>query len=152
MSVGATDLAYTAALVDMHGALTVRAVRGTELPQITIQGKFAVLPWLAEITGVKIIEVIKGYSKHQCSDHCPDRHMEIQSVSYRWQLTGTRAVVVLHNIEPFLRQAGPAARRLIDTGLSNGYQTTVANDMHARGWELPTLREQPRARVSLITS
>lgn len=143
------DLAYAAALVDSFAVLTTRRVRETELPQVTIQGKIAALPWLAELTGVKIIELVKGYDRHQCSEHCPDRHMRIESTTSRWQLTGARATVVLHSIEPYLRVQARTARSLVDAGTGIGFKTDVVNDMVRLGWTIPELREQPRARTAL---
>src|SRR5438105_3245627 len=104
------DKAYIAALVDTLGKLTSRVVHADELPVVTIQGKHAVLPWLAEVTGVKAMRLAKSYDRHQCSQHCPSKHTGIESWSYRWQLTGARAAVLLANIEPYLRLQAADAR------------------------------------------
>jgi hypothetical protein len=149
VSLSPAELAYAAALIDSFGTLTVREVNGALLPQVIIQGKIAALPWLAEITGVKIIEIRKGYTRHQCTEHCPEAHTRIESITGRWALTGARATVVLFNVEPYLRVQGRIARDLVEAGQGIGYKTQVVNDMKRLGWQLPDLRVQPRARLEL---
>jgi len=144
------ELAYAAALVDSFAVLRVRDYRGTGLPEVTIQGKLAALDWLALITGVTVRTIPKSYSRHQCTEHCPDKHMRIESSSLRWQVTGARATIVLHGCAPFMRVQTRDAWKLIESGLAIGYKTDVVNDMTRRGWEIPDLREQPRARVALV--
>lgn len=150
MTLSTSDLAYAAALIDNFGKLKTRRVGERELPEVIIQGKIRTLPWLAYITGVKLIEVSKGYHRHQCSQHCPTAHTEIVSVSNRWVLTGARATIVLHNVEPFMRAHGREARALVEVGQAVGYRGGVVNSMTTLGWKIPDLREQPRARVQLI--
>lgn len=149
MSRSPADLAYVAALVDSFGALSVREVNGALLPQVTIQGSHEVLPWLAEITGVKIIEIRKGYNRHQCTEHCPEAHTRIESLTGRWVLTGARATIVLYNVNGFMRVQARKARDLVEAGQGIGYKTNVVNDMKRLGWQLPDLRVQPRARLEL---
>lgn len=150
MALTEPDLAYAAALVDSFAALRTRRAGDTELPEVTIQGKIAALPWLAERTGVKIIEVTKGYNRHQCSDHCPQAHTRIESTTGRWVMTGARATIVLYNIAPFMHVQARRARDLVEAGQEIGYKTNVVNDMTRLGWMVPELREQPRARVELV--
>jgi len=145
------DRAYIAALVDSFAVLRVRDYRGTELPEVTIQGRrISALDWLAEVTGVKVVQVGKAYNRHQCSEHCPERHTHIESFTRRWQVTGARATVVLHGIEEHMRVQGRTARDLVEKGREIGYSTSVVNQMSALGWPIPELREQPRARVALV--
>lgn len=153
MSLEVADLAYAAALVDSFAVLRVREYRGTGLPEVTIQGaRIAALDWLAESTGVKVVVIGKGYNRHQCSEHCPERHTRIDSATRRWQVTGARATVVLAAIEPYLRTKGREARELIDAGRAIGYKGNVVVDMAALGWPIPELKDQPRARVSWLPS
>lgn len=149
MPLSTSDLAYAAALIDSFGNLKTRRVGENELPEVIIQGKIRTLPWLAYVTGVKLIEVTKGYSRHQCSQHCPTAHTEIVSISKRWVVTGARATIVLHNVEPFMRAHGREARALVEVGRQVGYRGNVINSMIELGWKIPDLREQPRARVPL---
>jgi hypothetical protein len=85
-----------------------------------------------------------------CSDHCPDQHSDVSSVVGRWTVQGVRATIVLHTVAPYMRVQGRRARELVEVGRGVGYKTNVVNDMRARGWALPPLREQPRARVELV--
>lgn len=143
------DLAYCAALIDNLAALRTRRAGPSDLPVIQVSGKWGVLSWLGEITGTKVIETRRKYTRHNCTEHCPDRHAEIVSRSGRWSITGMRAVIVLLNCEPYLRVQAARARELIDAGLAASYQGSVVNDMAKRGWAIPPLPEHPRARVPL---
>lgn len=149
MSLSPADLSYVAAVVDNYAKLTTRVVHSDQLPVVTIQGKLNVLHWLAEITGVSLMTLDKDYVRHQCTEHCPDKHMPIVSWTYRWQLTGARATVVLYNIEPFMRVQAREARDLVELGRTVGFKTNVVNDMTRLGWHAPDLRKQPRARLEI---
>lgn len=134
------DRAYVAALLDAFGRLTSRALStGVELPEVSIQGRVAALDWLAEVTGTKVVEIPKGYNKHQCAEHCTERHTRVDSMTRRWVVTGARATIVLHNVEPFLRVHGALARNLVWVGQRVGYKDAVARDMAGRGWTVPEL-------------
>lgn len=133
----ASDFAYIAGLVDTLGKLTSRTVHRDELPVLTIQGKHDILPWLADVTGVQVMRLEKGYSRHQCGEHCPDKHTVIASWTYRWQVVGARAIVVLYNIEPYLRLQDREARRLLRIGGQVEVKGSVIHDMAELGWPLP---------------
>lgn len=154
MSLPVADLGYVAALIDALAALRARTVpdSGTEVPVVQISGKHAVLPWLGEITGTRVVETRRAYTKHNCTTHCPDRHADITSVSYRWSVTGMKATIVLAAVEPYLRAQAADARRLIDLGLGVHYQGQTVNDMAARGWPIPDLTPHSRARVPLAVA
>lgn len=141
------DLAYVAALVDAHARLTLRSYRGTELPEVIIQGRIAALPWLAEVTGSKVIEVAKDYNAHRCAEHCTERHMHVASVTQRWSVTGARATIVLHSVERFMRVQGREARRLVEAGQRIGYKRTVVDELRGLGWTVPELRAAAWAPV-----
>lgn len=146
------DIAYCAALIDNLAALRSRDVEGSELPVVQISGKHPVLPWLGEVTGTRVIPTRRAYSRHQCTEHCPDRHAHLTSTSARWSVTGMRATIVLAACEPHMRVQAAAARRLVDLGLRVQYQGQVVNDMAARGWPVPDLAEHTRARVPLAVT
>jgi hypothetical protein len=141
------DLGYVAALLDQHARLTLRAYRGTQLPELIVQGRIAALPWLAEVTGSKVIDIPKGYNRHQCSEHCKDAHTRIESVTQRWSVTGARATILLYNVEPYMRVQGADARRLMAAGAQIGYKRTVVEEMRGLDWEIPELREEAWAPV-----
>jgi hypothetical protein len=152
MTLSQADVAYCAALIDNLAALRTRQVGPSTLPVVQVSGKWGVLSWLAEITGTKVIETRRKYTRHNCTEHCPSRHSDITSRSGRWSITGMRAVIVLLNCEKYMRVQESRARELIDAGLAATYQGQVVNDMRRRGWEIPPLAEHPRARVPIERS
>jgi hypothetical protein len=64
-------------------------------------------------------------------------------------VTGSRATILLHNIAPFLVIQRLEAQTLIDLGVTQGWSASVANDMKARGFAIPAMKAQPRARVAV---
>lgn len=134
------DAAYVAALVDTLGKLTSRVVSRDELPVVTIQGKHDILPWLAAQTGVKIMKLDKNYTRHQCTEHCPDKHMGIESWTYRWQLVGARAALLLREIEPYMRLQAREARRLIELSEHIAFKPAVVADMRRKLSTFPQAR------------
>lgn len=144
-----TDIAYAAAVIDNLAALRSRFHGPAQLPVVQISGKLPVLHHLAEITGTKVIETSRSYTRHQCTEHCPDRHTHLASRSLRWSITGMRATIVLLACEPHMLIQGATARRLVETGLGVRYHGSVVNDMATRGWPIPELEPHPRARVPL---
>lgn len=144
------DLAYAAALVDTLGALTLRDVGPSQLPVVTLQGRFTeALAWLGEQTGTKIIVLQREFMRSGCTHHCPEPHVHIRSSSGRWQISGAKATIVLHNLLPYLRTQDETARTLIEAGRSIGYKGQVVQAMAAKGWDIPELKNQPRARIAL---
>lgn len=131
-----TDLAYIAALVDQFGRLSLRELPGgSVIPEVTIQNKrISALSWLAEITGVSVVRVGKDYHKHQCSDHCPGKHTRVESETRRWQVSGTKATILLHAIEPFMRVQATEARNLVWAGHQCGQKPHVVAEMKLLGW------------------
>ena len=148
-TLGTGDIAYAAALIDNVAALRTRDYQGSTLPVVQVSGRYGSLVWLGEVTGTKVVETRRQFTRHNCTQHCPDRHADIVSRSFRWSVTGIRAAIVLANIEPFMRVQAATARRLIDLGLAVAYQGQVVNDMAALGWTIPDLPVHPRARVPL---
>lgn len=149
MSLGVAELGYVAAVIDNLAALRTRDLGPSVLPVVQVSGRYGALSWLGEITGTKIIPTNRRYTRHNCTEHCPDRHAEIVSSSARWSLTGMRATIVLAAVEPYLRVQAARARELIDAGLGVQFQTTVVNDMAQLGWPIPALEPHPRARFPL---
>lgn len=145
-----TDISYCAAVIDNNAALRSRALGSSLLPVIQISGRYPALDWLGEITGTKVIETSRGYTRHNCTEHCPQRHAHIKSESRRWSVTGMRATIVLTSVLPYLKYQRDQAEALIEQGLSVHYQGQVVNEMASLGWKIPDLPEHPRARVSLV--
>lgn len=136
------DRAYVAALVDNFGRLTSRTLPNqTELPEVSIQGRVDALDWVAAVTGTKVVEIPKAYNATRCSQHCTDKHVHVITTARRWVLTGARATIVLHTVEPFMRVQGRQARDLVELGRRVGYKRPVVEEMRALGWSIPELRE-----------
>lgn len=149
--IGDADLAYAAALLDDHGRLNSRTLAsGTDLPEVVVQGRIAALGWLADLCGVKVVEIPKEYNAHRCAEHCTSKHTHVQSTTQRLVLSGARATIVLAAVQRFMRVQGRQARDLVEAGQALGYKTQVVNDMTRLGWPLPELKEQPRARIALV--
>lgn len=148
-TLSATDLSYAAALLDNFAVLRLRETAASSLPVVMASGKHPSIPWLGEITGTKVIETRRGYTKHMCTQHCPDRHADITSLSKRWSVTGMRATIMLSNVLPYLRFQSEKARELIEVGLQVQYQGQVVNEMQILGWSIPELAQHARARVPL---
>jgi hypothetical protein len=151
MSMSAGDLGYIAALIDVLAVLKVRQTHGNDLPVIaltTSRSQDAVM-FLANRSGSRVTTIARAYQRKGCVDHCQIAHQHIESTGYRWQVTGTRATVILHNLVPYLRVQREMAEQLVTIGKSIGYSTSVAQEMCDLGWELPVLKMQPRARKKI---
>jgi hypothetical protein len=146
------DLAYAAALVDTLAVLKVRVIDSAELPVIalTTARHEAAVRFLAKLTGTKLTPLVKDYTHRGCNEHCPDKHKHMQSEGARWQVTGVKATIVLANLAPYMRAQRREAMRLIEIGRTVGYKGQVVNDMAQRGWKIPELKPQPRARVAVM--
>lgn len=144
------DFAYAAGLIDALGVLTLRAQPGTlsDLPVVTISGNPVAVGWLAERTGTKVVQTKRDYTRHRCTEHCPEAHDQIVSTSSRWSVTGTRATIVLHTVMPYLRAQHEMATELVARGLTIGWKGSVVADMTALGWSVPELKTQPRSVLS----
>lgn len=152
MTLSTADIAYAAAIIDNLAVLRAREYRNTTLPVVEVSGRHGALPWLGELTGVRVIPTARSYLRHGCAEHCPTKHQHIESASFRWSVTGTRATIVLAAVEPYLRVQAAKARELVEAGLAVQYQGQVVNDLREHGWPIPALPEHPRARVPLKTS
>lgn len=135
------DRGYAAAVLDAFGRLTLRPYQGSELPEVIVQGRIEALPWLAEVTGTKVQEIPKAYNAHRCAEHCTEKHMHVESTTWRWTVTGARATIVLHTLQAHMRIKGREARQLVEAGQRIGYKRTVVEEMRGRGWDIPELRE-----------
>lgn len=145
------DLAYAAALIDNLATLRLRELGPSQLPVVSIAGRIGALTWLGEVTGVKVVETRRAYTRHNCTEHCPEAHARIESRSGRWSVTGMRATIVLANVEEYLRVQATDARQLVEAGLGVQYQGQVVNDMRRLGWSIPDLAPHSRARVEVAS-
>lgn len=148
------DLIYAAALIDTLAVLKTRLVNGSDLPVIamTTTRHVPAARFLGALTATRLTPLVKDYTHRGCNQHCPDKHNHVLSEGVRWQVTGAKATIVLHNVLPALRVQAGEAQRLVSLGRQIGYKGQVVNRMRELGWEIPDLRPQPRARVSLVAS
>lgn len=146
------DLAYMAALLDNLAVLKTRLANGTDLPAIALTTSRSpeAVRFLAERSGTKVTEIARDYHRKGCSDHCTVAHLHVDTTGYRWQVTGAKATIVLHNVRPFMRIQGDLADQLLAIGKMVGYSGSVVTRMRGLGWEIPQLKHQPRSRVSLV--
>lgn len=149
MSIDRADLAYAAALIDTLAVLKTREVNGTDLPVLAVNSSrhTGAIKFLCKLTGVKMVLTSRSYSRHQCTEHCPSSHLDIESRGERWMVVGAKATIVAHNVLPYLRVQREAARELVAAGRTVGYKGQVVAQMKQLGWEIPELKPQPRARV-----
>jgi len=147
----AADLAYMAALVDNLAVLKTRRVGEADLPSVvlTTTRSGAAVRFLATSTGSKVTEIVRAYNRKGCVDHCTQAHLHIDTTGHRWQVTGAKATIVLHNLLPYMRVQTDSARKLIHAGQTIGYKGQVVVAMRDLGWEIPDLKPQPRARVAI---
>jgi hypothetical protein len=150
VNLGPADLAYMAALVDNLAVLKTRQVNGSELPVValTITRSEDAVKFLAGNTGSKVTPIVRQYNRKGCADHCMIAHLHVDTVGHRWQVTGVKATIMLHNLLPYMRVQVVQAQRLIELGQSIGYASSVAARMRELGWHIPELKHQPRARRS----
>lgn len=138
MTIEVADLAYVAALVDAMGGVKIRRTpEGTDLPVVYAHGKIDILAPLGTLTGTKVIETRRNYSRSGCAEHCPLPHQHIVSVSGRWSVTGVKATVVLWNIRPYLRVHADAARTGVVVGTAAPFKPATPQKMAALGWHIP---------------
>lgn len=137
--IDAARLAYIAGIIDSLGGIRVRATPdGTDLPMVYVHApNVAVLNYLAEATGTKMITVRRAYSRAGCAEHCAEKHQHVVSLSGRWSVTGVRATVVLWNIRPYLTLRADEARSALVVGLAAPFKPATPRKMADLGWELP---------------
>lgn len=141
------DLAYVAGVIDSQGGIRTRIAGDTELPMVYVHGpNLAVLHLLADLTGTGVTEVKRGYSKAGCTEHCPDKHQHVTSVSGRWSVTGVKATVLLWNIRPYLRFQRDAAATALAVGMTSPFKPATPGKMAVLGWQIPEFHDAPSAR------
>lgn len=148
------DLAYMAALIDNLAVLKTRLVNGSDLPAIVLTTTRSpeAVRFLARCSGSQVTTLVREYNKKGCIAHCKQPHLHIDTTGHRWQVTGAKATIVLHNLLPYMRVQKDLARKLIEAGRTIGYKGQVVNRMRELGWDIPELKPQPRARVPISSS
>lgn len=144
MKITKDDKVYVACILDNFGVFSIRTLaNGTRQPVIAMHGKKpAVMGWLAEITNTKAVHVTKMSSRHVCTEHCPEAHGPIEFKSMRWQCTGMKATIVLHNVVPYMRERADEAEQVLDIGLLAPFKEAYVEWMAGAGWAIPNLNPE----------
>lgn len=133
-----TSLVWIAAVIDSQAVIRVREAQGVELPMVAVHGpNVRLLQELASATGTKVTITRRNYSKAGCAEHCPDQHQHIVSQSGRWSLSGARATVLLHNIQPYVRLQVDEVREVLTLGLTAPFKPATVRKMVEIGWSVP---------------
>ena len=135
------DKIYIACILDNFGNFNSRKLKsGTVQPLIQMFGKKPkIMKWLAEVTGTTAIEIIKYSSRHNCTEHCPEAHAPVEFRSMRWQCTGVKATILLHNVVPYMRERKAEAKQLLEAGLQAHFKEAYVERMADMGWDIPNL-------------
>lgn len=131
-----STLGYIAGVIDAIGRLRARETTGALLPEVSVSSpRLDMLTFLAQRTGVRVVEVRRDYARFGCDEHCDQRHLHVHSHTGRWQVSGYRATIVLANLLPHLQRHRLDAGQLITLGLAAGHKASVGRSMIALGWE-----------------
>jgi hypothetical protein len=152
LTITEADKVYVACILDNFGNLNIRRLKnGTRQPVVFMHGnRPVIMRWLAEITNTKAVPIQRQYSRHVCSEHCPDQHEQVDSVSMRWQVTGMKATIVLFNVVEYMRERHQEARAAMMVGLAAPYKEAYVEWMESAGWTIPDLdpsQDADRKRV-----
>jgi hypothetical protein len=108
------DLAYMAAILDMHGRIRLKNNQSRATPQrvlVVQSSRHGIIRKLNDLTGTKA-EPREGWKKAEwdsrgCIEHCPEAHVHhegktsVPTVTI-WTITGAAAAVILWNVIPFM--------------------------------------------------
>lgn len=140
--VSTAEKAYFAAVIDVLGRIRVRKFRDAELPEVAVSSaNLPLLQHLGEMTGVRVYETERQYSRHNCNEHCPAAHQGLSSTSAVWKLSGAKATVLLANVLPHLRLKSDDATQAILLGLEAGYKRATVDKMAQLGWDVAVFTE-----------
>lgn len=133
---------FISGIVDARGHIEVVQRHGKPQPRIRVTTKRRdLLEWLAARTGTRVMSDDRGYQRRPCGDHCTDRHQHMVRQSTQWTVDGSRATVVLYNVQPHIVGQIAEVRRALLTGLDSfpPARGNVPTQLEALGWSLPTI-------------
>lgn len=143
------DAAYVAGVIDCMASITTRtSTARTRLPMVQVSTKEQdLVSHLCEITGVSPVQASRMYARGACTEHCqPDQHVHTRSVSYRWFLTGEKAVIVLRACLPYMHLKGDLARWALAMGAGAPFKAATRSKMAALGWPVTEEENHGAAR------
>jgi hypothetical protein len=124
------DKAWLAGVVDACAAQTSRGY-------VVLYGRAPVLQRAAQLLGLQM----RSYDSHaawryQCSEHCPEAHVHVIGGTYnRLNISGTRCLVMLTNLAPYLTGDYSTVLGLLQ---GNKYRRhTICDHMRSLGWSVP---------------
>lgn len=133
---------YLAGLFDLKGnAYTTRDgkftayIMGISDPQMQRD----VVRWMG---GGSHHETSSDGKRRGCTVHCDHPHIEYSRTTFRFTISGYRALCVVHTLEPWMftwgtKFANAYAEALQYKPTIVGFSDKVAADMAEKGWELP---------------
>lgn len=130
------ELAWCAGVVDVMGLISLRKMKtGSELASVAISStRLDLLHEIADLTGTSVVMVHRDYNRLNCNVHCPEKHSHVVSSTGRWSLTGARAAVFLHAIEPYLRLKKEKVQEAVDVGTAAPRKAATLRKMYELGW------------------
>ena len=133
------ERAYVAALLDVMGSLRVRiTAEGTMLPEITVSTKNKEIhKYLRSLTGATAFMTKRTYDRHSCSEHCAEAHQKVTSKSLRWQVTGVRATMILHDCIDYMHIQRDQAEELLNLGINAPHKYATVSKTASLGWSIP---------------
>ena len=149
-----TDMAWTAAVIDLKGAVSYKKNKMRATPQVVLRvdtkdGRVA--RRLAGLTGTYPEPhggpLKEDFLRRGCSDHCPDAHVHYEwhmPETTRWSLTGISMAVVLLNTAPYMttfdEYAGDVAGVIVSfaaRGQGSGAVRASVSRLEQLGWKIP---------------
>lgn len=133
------QIAYVAAIIDTTARIKeLKTSSGVMIPVIHLSNaNFGLLRYLGRITDVQPLFLERKWSRHKCSEHCPDRHQEARSVSGRWSISGAKATMILAAIQPHVMFQKAVVRESIALGLDAPRKQATVRKMINLGWPVP---------------
>lgn len=150
------DLAYMAAVVDLRGLQIYKKNQQRATPQVVMavdSRHFNIIERLSQMTGVnpenkRTMRVKEEWLRRNCVEHCPEAHTHTEAPNMpetrRWSMTGISAAIVLHNILPYMANAGAwkefqqdAMENIRLTGQGAKAVRTSMARLVSLGWALP---------------
>lgn len=132
---------YLACLLDQKGSASL-AKKGWEL-RLQISGcndpklRKDLDAWIG---GSEVIREAEG-DRRGCTTHCKHPHIHYARSTYVWIVTGTRALILLYNLEPSLRTWDEKFADKYDTSMAyrKDWPKSITKDMAKKGWEIPPI-------------
>lgn len=150
------ELGWVAAMLDAKGLSLVKnnKSRATQQRVMAINSKdIDIINELGRLTGTAPDlgkhRHLKEWMQRACSEHCPEAHVHYDVEAKlppiaMWTITGAGALIVLHNVRPYLKKPEKWAElervcreNLRLTGQGSGMVRNSVRRLADLGWEIP---------------